>query len=954
MSAPGVVQTATRPEIRKRVNEFIQEWAGETRERAEKDSFWIDFLAIFGVSRRRYGVFEYLAQRQSTGGRGFVDLFAPGELLVEHKSAGEDLVEAMDQAFDYIVYMKPLDQPHTVVVCDFQTFVVRDLETGAQVKFKLEELPNYLYLFEFLAGYSRRPAHETEEEANLVATGLLGDLHDALRDNGYGGHALRVFLTRLLYILFADDTGVWTRHLFHDWLLVNTKEDGSDLGARLIEVFSILDTAHKDRPKNLGPDLAEFAYVNGGVFHETLRPPHCDANMRDLLIEASRFEWSRISPVIFGSLFQNVMHDKERRQLGAHFTSETDILKTIRPLFLDDLEARLAKAKAIGDRREQLKALRAFRDILPTLTFFDPACGVGNFLMLAYRELRRVELECLLAIRESEAALTSRRKDDQRLPGIGQAVLDVALESQVNVGQFYGIEIEEFPARIAETAIHLVDHQANLALSAAFGDYYVRLPITDTAHITVDNALRRDWNTVLPADQCSYILGNPPFSGQYTRSAQQTEDLKAVWGSHYNGYLDYVTGWYIKAAEYVGERLTKIAFVSTNSICQGEPVPALWEPLFNAGFSIDFAHRTFLWRSEAKGPAAVHVVIVGWSRGKKAGTKPLYEYAFGGRGEPVRIEAANINPYLADGPDVFVRPSTTPLSPLLPPVIYGSKPADGGFLSVSPDEYAEIAADHHASKYLRPFIGARELIHSTQRWCLWMTNLEPADVRASAILRERLEGVKRFREDSTKRQTREGAKTPALFQEIRQPSTDYLGIPIHVSENRRYFPVQRFTADVVTSNANFIAADPNGVIFAAMSSSMFITWMRGVAGRIRADLRLSGTGVWNTFPLPELDGKTRQAMIDAGEDILRARGRYAGSSLADMYDPLAMPADLVAAHARLDRIVDRAIGGRKRIETDADRMAALFERYVQLQQAGQLALTSAKKTTRKRSAAAVA
>jgi hypothetical protein len=942
VSTPGIVQTATRPQIQARAAKFVKEWSGETRERAEKDTFWNEFFSIFGVNRRRVGTFEYLAKRHSTGNHGFIDLFLPGELAVEHKSSGGDLDAALDQAVDYLILMKPLDQPHTVVVCDFNNFLVHDLETGIQNRFPLEDLTRHIERFDFLAGYSRREVHESEEEANLEATRLLSDLHDALKANGYDDHALRVFLVRILYILFADDTGVWARNLFHDWLLVHTKEDGSDLGARLIELFSILDTPHSKRAKNLDEDLREFAYVNGGVFEETIRPPHCDSKMRDTLVSASRFEWNRISPVIFGSLFQNVMEEADRRTLGAHFTSEQDILRTIRPLFLDDLEARLAKARSIGDRRDQLKALRAFRDMLPTLTFFDPACGVGNFLMLAYRELRRVELECLLAIRESEAALTSRRAKgkDKALPGIGQGALDVSLESKVTVGQFYGIEIEEFPVRIAETAIHLVDHQANLALSEAFGDYYVRLPITDTAHVRRANALHID---------CTYLLGNPPFAGHKKRTGAQTDDMKAVWGKAYYGYMDFVTSWYVKAAEYVGVRNTKIAFVSTNSISQGEPVAPLWEPLFDAGFTVDFAHRTFLWRSEAKGPAAVHVVIVGWSQGKKPGKKPLFEYVFGGRGEPTLIEASNINGYLVDAENVFVRSRSQPLSGLLADMHYGSMAGDGGWLLVSPEEYPDLAADPHASKYLRPFIGARELIHSTQKWCLWMQEVDPKDIQASPLLRERIEGVKAYREEPDRDQElKDAASRPATFLRNKQPSAPYLAIPRHVAESRPYFPLAHFDPEVVAGDHNFVAEDPDGYAFALMSSSMFITWMRGIAGRIRADLRFSKTLAWNAFPVPDVDDKTRQAIIDAGKQVLAARSHHPGRSLADLYDPLAMPADVLSAHQALDKLVNSVLAGRRKVTTEAERLSALLDQYAQMIRAGQLAVEEARPRRRRK------
>lgn len=948
MGAPGAIQTATLPEIHARVRAFVQRWRGETRERAEKDSFWNEFLQIFGVDRRRYGVFEYLAQRYTTGRRGFIDLLVPGQMAVEHKSRAQNLNEAMDQLVDYMVHLEPRDLPHTLVVCDFHNFVVRDLTEGQVTCFTLEELPANIELFLFLAGYTSHAQHETEEAANLYATELLSRLHDALKYNGYDGHQLRVFLVRLLYILFADDTQVWRKNLFYDFILIKTAEDGSDLGRRLTELFEVLDTPYDQRYKNMDPDLKEFAYVDGGLFAETLRSPACDSSMRSDLLSACMFEWSRISPAIFGSLFQNVMQPAERRRLGAHYTSERDIMRTIRPLFLDQLEKELNAAKTVGVLSERLRRLRTFRDHLRTLRFLDPACGCGNFLMLAYRELRRLELEVLLAIRDEEAALTPGRRGAKWAPGHGQITFDIALESQVHVGQFFGIEIEEFPARIAETAMHLVDHQANLALSAAFGDYYVRLPITDSAHITVGNALRADWNDTLSADDCNYILGNPPFSGQYNRSDEQTRDLRAVWGNGYNGYLDYVTGWYIKACDYVETRPTKIAFVSTNSICQGEPVAPLWEPIIRAGFSIDFAHRTFLWTSEASGAAGVHVVIVGFSQNEASTKKPLFYYPYGGRGEPNVKLAGHINPYLVDAPDVFVRPRNRSLNDELPDVYYGSKVADGGYLLVTAEEYNEVAADKHARKYLRRFIGARELIHNTPKWCLWMPDLDPDDLRSSSILRSRLEGVTRVRRAGQDDEIRAAAARPAQFLRDKQPRTNYLAIPAHVGEARPYFPVGYFSPDVITGNHNFVAADTEGYTFALMSSGMFIAWMRGVAGRIRADLRFSKTLVWNNFPVPHMNSSQRARVIEAGQEVLEARDKYPSRSLSDLYERLAMPVALVNAHQHLDKVIDRLFAGRRRVLDDVDRLSVLITRFIEMDNAERLIPTASASPPRRR------
>jgi len=622
-------------------------------------------------------------------------------------------------------------------------------------------------------------------------------------------------------------------------------------------------------------------------------------------------------------------------------------MRTIRPLFLNELEDRLQRAKAPGQRRERLNRLRAFRNHLPALRFFDPACGCGNFLILAYREIRRVELETLRAIRQDEADLLGREKGAKWAPTAGQTTFDISLESQVNVGQFYGIEIEEFPARIAETAIHLVDHQANLALSEEFGEYYVRLPIADTAHITVANALRLDWNDVLPADDCDYILGNPPFSGQGKIAGDQSNDLDLIWGSKRSRYLDYVTGWYGKARQYVGDKPIKAAFVSTNSICQGEAVAPLWEPLVSAGFRIDFAHTTFLWTSEASGKAGVHVVIIGFSHKKiENSRKTLYVYPLGGRGEPTEKTVTRINPYLADAADVFVRPRTTPLAPDLPQVVYGSKPADGGGLLVSPDEYDEIAADPHAAKYLRRFIGARELIYNEDRWCLWLTDLKPADLRGSSILRERLSRVREFREKSPKRQTNEMADTPGLFVEIRQPHTPYLAIPAHVGESRPFYPVTRFERDVIVGNHNFLCADPDGFAFGIISSSMFMAWQKGIGGRIRADPRFSNTLTWNTFPLAKVTPQTRERIISASHELLDARNVQPDASLDELYEPDAIPHHLIAAHRALDKVIDHELAGRRTVRHNIDRLSILFEHFISLEGAGRL--TTETPSSRKR------
>ena len=922
MSDATASLTATLPDIRANAGAFASNWAGERRERAEKDTFWNEFFEIFGINRRRVGaVFEYVARRYSTSRHGFVDLLWPGYIGVEHKSAGEDIEAAMDQLVDYLPSVANSDLPRLLVVCDFDRFVVRDTETGTETRFDLAELPHRIELFAFLAGYSRNTEYVDEEQANLVATDHLARLYDGLSTINYPVHETRVLLVRLLYLLFGDDTGVWAHRLFEDYLTVKTNPDGTDLGLHLNDLFDLLNTPPGQRMSNLDPTMAEFPYVNGGVFAERLRSWRGTPDMRAALLDACRFEWSRISPVIFGSLFQNVMEPAERRQLGAHFTSERDIMRVIRPLFLDELEAELAAAKSATIAR--LRRLREFHDKLAQLTFLDPACGVGNFLLLTFRELRRLEQDVLLAIREADPNQHATTQ-----------VLDIDQLVKVTPGQFFGIEIEEFPARIAETAMHLVDHIANVELGAAFGTYFVRLPIAQTATICVDDALKTDWHQVLAAGNCSYLLGKPPFVGIALRSADQTAALQDVWGSGYHGTLDFVTGWYKKAYEYIGDGTTRAALVSTNSITQGEQVAPLWDPLIAAGFQIDFAHQTFAWVSEARGRAHVHVVIIGFSYGGQAPRETLFEYE-NISAEPVAREVKSINPYLVDAPLAPVHPRSNPFSALVPDVAYGNKPTDDGNLIIEPEDIDAFRADPVAAKYLRRFIGARELLHNTPRWCLWLKDLQPGDLGRSALLRQRVDAVKRFRDASRAAATRDYGQ-PALFRQIAQPSTEYLGIPIHVSESREYFIAGYYGAEVIASNANFIAPDPTGLAFAVISSAMFIVWQKAVGGRIKSDLRFNKLLTWNTFPLTALTDQQCTDLAVAGRKVVDARAQYPDSSLAELYEPNGIPQPLRTAHRDLDRIMDRVIGGRSRIRNDRDRVRVLFERYAAAVNDGQL------------------
>ena len=909
-------------EIRSRAYAFVDEWQGEGRERAEKDSFWNDFFNIFGISRRRVAVFEQLAQRHSTGNTGFMDVFWPGYLAAEHKSAGANLAAAMDQALDYMPSIPDEHLPQLVVVCDFGRFVVRDLASGQSTRFTLADLPAHIELFGLLAGYREGGRHEDEEEVNLAATELLASFHDTLLDAGYDEHALRELLVRVMFLLFADDTGVWERGLFHDLLLLRTRVDGSDLGSTLAFLFQILNTSPTRRSPDLDEMLARFTYINGNLFAGVLPIAATNRLMRERLLAASKFDWSAISPAVFGSMFQNVMTPKERRSLGAHYTTEGNILKVIGPLFLDDLRAELEYAGSA------LPALNAFRDKLTGLTWLDPAAGCGNFLIISYREMRRLELDCLLRIRSASGELTRRGVGRKRIAGEGQLGMDVSLEAQLHVGQFYGIEYEEFPARIAGAAMYLIDHLENLRLSAALGRYVMRFPITDSATIVQGNACRLDWNEVLPGERCSYLLGNPPFRGRQFRTVEQQDDMSiAFGGARHVGVLDYVTAWYAKAAGYLGSN-TRAALVSTNSIAQGEQAAVLWSAL---GGQVErtFAHRTFAWTSEARGKAHVHVVIVGFARpGVVAGPRRLFVYD-NPKKPPTEERVVRINGYLADGPDVLITKANRPISPGVAEAVYGSMANDGGGLLVTAAQLPEFQADPVASRYLAPYIGGEEMLNSAPRWCLWLEDASPSDLRASPLLRERLEAVRAYRARSNRATTRAAAVTPSLFLERRRQSGRFLFVPFVSSERRNYLPTAFFEPPAVAAAPHWCLPGVTDAVFGVLSSALFTTWLRTVAGRLESRFRLSPGTVYNTFPFPDLDGAAGARVAAEARAVLAARAASPTATLAELYDPLAMPLALVSAHQALDRAVLSAYGA-PRARSEQQQQALLFSRYVSL------------------------
>ena len=923
--------------IRERCVKFAYDWSdcvGD--EKQDGHEFMRELMKCFGITKRKAISYERRSNRASTGRQGYIDALIPGKALIEMKSAGKDLNKAEEQALDYIHDLADVETPRLLIISDFRRIRIVDLDSematdgsgdAGRTEFRLTQLPDHVDDLKFLAGYGMvQVGSREQEEASIRAARVMADLYEALDGSGYSDHEASIFLIRTLFCLYGDDAGLWERDLFAEFLDTRTREDGSDLGAQLAVLYQTLSTPVECRQSTLDELTARFPYVNGGIFEERLNIPSFSSAMRDELVRACAFDWSGISPAVFGSLFQAVKSPEARRELGEHYTSETNILKTLGPLFLDELRQKFA------DHVHDAKKLTDLRKELGELRIMDPACGCGNFLVVAYRELRRLDTEILVRIRELELA----RKDNDEF----QATMffddrGEHAEIMVQLDHYFGIEIEEWPARIAQTALHLAHHQANREMERLLGQAPPILPLSTSAHITIGNALRTDWTQVCPPSPTVRIVGNPPFIGQSMRSEEQTDDLRVVWGDGYDGYLDYVTGWFIKASQYFHAvpRGGRFAFVSTNSIAQGAPVPALFRPLLEGGWRIRFAHQTFAWTSEAPGAAAVHCVITGFDRGtphEKA--RPVLFTYLSPKAQPEAVPVDHINPYLVEGPDVFVAARRSPLSPCLPEVCFGSKPADGGNLIVEAKDYPQVAADPIAAKYLRPFRMGREVVRGLDRWCLWMhtEDFDPRDIDRSPILKERVRACAIFRQGSKKKATVAGAQTAHLFQENHQPSEPYVAIPRVVSETRLFYTAAHLSEEVIAGDQLYTALDPDGFLFAIISSSMLMTWQMTIGGRLESRLRFANKVVWNTLPLPEVSDKQRADIIAAGQGVLEARAEQPGVSLADMYNPLAMAPSLLKAHRALDRAVDRAFGARKALETNEQRLAILFKRYQEM------------------------
>lgn len=889
-------------EIKDRAVSFSKEWEDTISEDAEAKPFLVEFFNVFGISRKKFASFEHKVKKLNEAD-GYIDLLWKGTILIEMKSKGKDLDKAFKQAKDYLHGLKDHELPKYILVSDFENFRFIDLEEDKTVEFKLNELYKNVQHFGYLLGYQKKTFKE-QDPVNIEAAELMGKLHDRLKEIGYDGHPLEVYLVRLLFCLFAEDTTIFNKQQFQDYLEQRTNEDGSDLAARIQELFQVLNTPMDKRFTNLDEQLADFPYVNGKLFEEILPSASFDTKMRQALLECCYIDWSKISPAIFGSMFQSVMNPKERRNLGAHYTSESNILKLIKPLFLDELWSEFELIKSNKNK------LPEFHKKLSKLKFLDPACGCGNFLVITYRELRLLEVEVLRAMNKN-----------------GQGFLDVRDIIWLDVDMMCGIEYEEFPARIAEVAMWLMDHQMNMAISNEFGQYFARLPLKKSANIVHGNALKIDWEEVVNKDELSYILGNPPFIGKSNQNSEQKNDMNFVFQGFSNvGVLDYVSAWYLKAAKLIQDTQIKVAYVSTNSIAQGEQVGILWDILFKKyKIKIHFAHNTFKWMNEAKGNAGVHVVIIGFSN-HDITDKKIFEYE-NIQGEPHEIKVKNINPYLVEGRDILISKLRKPICNV-PEMNYGSMPNDGGNLLMNSDEKNDLETKcPEAKKYIRKFVMGDELINNIPRFCLWLKDIAPDELRSLPLVMARVDLVKKMRASSTRPATNILALTPTCFGEIRQPKGNYIAIPRVSSENRKYIPIAILDSSIIAGDKVYTIENGSLYHFGILTSKMHMDWMRLTAGRLESRYSYSNSITYNNYPWPEKPtDKQISSIEEKAQKVMDVRNEYPNSSLADLYDPLTMPPSLVKAHNELDKAVDLAYRSQP-FTSEAKRMEFLFELY---------------------------
>ena len=891
---------------------FAERYKDATSEKQLGQSFWRDFfLSVVGVSDLLVAGIEFeFPIRSAKGTIQFIDCLWAGVVLIEHKSAGKDLDEAEGQARDYLEALPPHLRPPTIIVSDFQKLRIVQVIRGTSHEFPLSELPNNLDRIQSVIAFDGAASAEPRVEADKQAVKLMGDLFKEFDKAGFGGHELSVFLIRILFLNFGDDTRMWkyTPDGLFGAYVKNTFPDGSGLGGRLQELFQVLNTPTEKRPTTLSSALSDFPYVNGGLFSEQLPIFAFTPDMREALIATTRYDWSNISPAIFGAMFQTVKDKEARRESGEFYTSEKAIMRVISPLFLDGLNERLQKSWGSASSLKRLWA-----DI-GKMNFLDPASGSGNFLLVAYKKLRELELKLIARLRELEGKDT-------------QVQIDGSIGLQVHLGQFHAIEYDEWSSQIAFVAMFLADHQANRQMEEILGVSPEQFPLTESAVIKQGNALKISWDSVCPMNEDTYIMGNPPFNGYSMMTVEQREDTAEVWaGTKGSGVLDYVANWVLIAAIWAERSGVSVGFVATNSITQGEQPPIIWKRLFPMGIGIDFAYQTFDWDTGV----GVHAIIIGFSARPKPKKLPLWRFERY-RGEPSITWAENINPYLVNAPNILVSSRTTPIVPSVQKMDYGSKPTDGGYLSDISRAEADLIRERDpiASKYLRRIIGAKELTSGAERYCLWLVGIEPSEIRKSPELSRRVQSVRDFRSSSKKAITRRDADRPHEFQEVRQPDFPFMAVPLHTTDNRDYVPIAMFPPDVIVNNALSVIPDSRLFVFGMLMSRPFNLWVKAVSGRLRQHPRISGSITYNNFPFPDPSDEVEGKINHEANKVLSVRDKFPSSSLADLYDPKAMPPELRKVHQDLDKAVLSAFG-LKPSATDEDILSELFRRYEEL------------------------
>ena len=911
---------------------FASYWGEHGDEKQDTQRFWMDLLQnVLGVENpSQFIEFEVPVMLSHTS---FIDGFIPTtRVLIEQKSEDIDLKKGsrqsdgsmltpFQQARRYAGYLPHNQNPRWIVVCNFREFQIHDMNrpNDEPELLKLEELETQFHRLHFLVDTGDTNIKK-EMEISLQAGDIVGVLYDALLEKYKDPtdpetlKSLNALCVRLVFCLYAEDAGIFgARGMFHDYL----KRHVADARRALIDLFKVLDTKEEERDPYMDEDLAAFPYVNGGLFaEESVVIPRLDESIVDLILHKASedFDWSEISPTIFGAVFESTLNPETRRAGGMHYTSIENIHKVIDPLFLDGLKREFSEIAAIGEIKARNRKFRAFQAKLAGLKFLDPACGSGNFLTETYLSLRRLENDIL------------RQLTDQVMFG-GVQKEDLI---QVSIGQFYGIEINDFAVTVARTALWIAESQMMKETEDVVHMSLDFLPLRSYANITEGNALRLDWESVVPKHQLSYIMGNPPFVGYSLQSKEQKKDILSIYvnekGKPYKtaGKIDYVAGWYFKASQLIQGTNIRIAFVSTNSITQGEQVAGVWKPLYDRfGIHIDFAYRTFRWDSEANLKAHVHCVIVGFSVAPNNAEKRIYS-------EEHFQMAENINAYLMDAPTIFIESRSKSLCEV-PEMLYGNKPTDGGFLFLTNDEYQDVQKrEPEILKYIRRVYGASEFINNKPRFCIWLVGVSPAEVRKSKFIMERVESVRKFRLASTKAATRKSAEMPTLFQEVRHPNSDYIIVPRHSSETRKYIPLGFVSPEIIVNDAVQIIPNATTYHFGVLTSNVHMAWMRAVCGRIKSDYRYSKDIVYNNFPWPTPTEEQKTKIEQTAQGILDARALYTDCSLADLYDEVTMPVELRRAHQANDKAVMAAYGFPVRTTTEASCVAELMRMYQRL------------------------